>query len=209
MKVKIKPYANYYGTYQIVEPVLKFFKFNEDTIDAVANYCANTRLGEYYNHIAGKIMEYNENNRYKIVIDDYDTYNVDLTLAHIIVPLLKRFKEKTNGAPFVPFELRPDHLIPKDTQVEPGFQDEFYFEAWDYALDEMIFAFNSKLENWEDQFYSGEADYDYRDLPNGLVEVVEGKNHSHKFDKEGYTKYYDRIQKGFDLFGHMYQSLWW
>ena len=36
-----------------------------------------------------------------IVIHDYDTWNIDVTLAHIIVPMLKQLKEKKHGAPFV------------------------------------------------------------------------------------------------------------
>ena len=38
---------------------------------------------------------------HRVKIDKFDTWNMDVTLAYIIVPMLKRLKEVKQGAPFV------------------------------------------------------------------------------------------------------------
>ena len=45
-----------------------------------------------------------------IVIDDYDVWNLDCTLALIIVPALKLLKKKKQGAPVVDNEDVPENL---------------------------------------------------------------------------------------------------
>ena len=84
-----------------------------------------------------------------VVIDNYDTWNMDVTLAYIIVPMLKRLKEVKQGAPFVDNEDVSDELRASDedlhTHSKNGETDEHYFDRWDYVMDEMIFAFESKL----------------------------------------------------------------
>jgi hypothetical protein len=77
-----------------------------------------------------------------VEIDDYDVWNCDYTLAQIIHPLLVKFKEKKQGAPFVedenvPEELRSTSCAPKENEWDT---DENHFKRWDWALDEMIFA---------------------------------------------------------------------
>ena len=129
-----------------------------------------------------------------VVIDNYDTWNMDVTLAYIIVPMLKRLKEVKQGAPFVYNEDVSDELRASDEDLhihsKNGETDEHYFDRWDYVMDEMIFAFESKLEDWDEQFFSG------------------GHALNGKFNKEGYEKYSDRINNGFKLFGKYYNGLW-
>jgi hypothetical protein len=69
---------------------------------------------------------------------------------------------------------------------EEGLTDDKFFERFDYVLDEMIYAFSTKLDdNYEDQFYNGEhLDYE-----------------ACKADAE-------RVEQGFRLFGIFYNSLW-
>ena len=45
-----------------------------------------------------------------IDIHNYDTWNMDITLAYIIVPMLKQLKEVKHGAPFVDNEDVSDEL---------------------------------------------------------------------------------------------------
>ena len=100
-----------------------------------------------------------------VVIDDYDVWNLDHSLALIIVPALKILKEKKQGAPSVDNEDVSDELRASDEELHTysknGETDEHYFDRWDYVMDEMIFAFESKLEDWEEQFASGENDVDF------------------------------------------------
>lgn len=145
-------------------------------------------------------------NKKWVKIDRHDTWSMDNTLAYIIVPMLKQLKETTHGAPFVEMSERPDHLIgtvPKEFET-----DEFHFQAWDWVLDEMIFSFTSKLEEWEDQFMSGRHDIQWKKLPCGNYEMVHGPHHTFKIDMEGRQKYQDRITNGFRLFGKYYENLW-
>ena len=46
-----------------------------------------------------------------IVIDDYDVWNLDSTLALIIVPALKLLKKKKQGAPVVQNEDVPENPV--------------------------------------------------------------------------------------------------
>ena len=154
-----------------------------------------------------------------VVIDDYDVWNLDHSLALIIVPALKILKEKKQGAPSVDNEDVSDELRASDEELHTysknGETDEHYFDRWDYVMDEMIFAFESKLEDWEEQFMSGETDVDFKEIPDKkdsegepLFEMVYGPNHTRESDVEGSIKYQDRITKGFKLFGKYYEGLW-
>ena len=120
---------------------------------------------------------------HRVKIDKFDTWNMDVTLAYIIVPMLKQFKEVKHGAPFVDNEDVSDELRASDedlhTYSKNGETDEHYFDRWDYVMDEMIFAFQSKLD---EQFFSD--------------------------DIINYDAYSDRINNGFKLFGKYYNGLW-
>lgn len=142
-----------------------------------------------------------------IKIDKWDTWSMDHTLAHIIVPMLIQLKKTTHGCPVVDMCDRPDHLIgtiPKEAHIT----DEFWEESWDWVLDEMIFAFESKFEDWEQQFFSGESDWVCETRENGNTYMIEGRNHSLKMDAEGMKMYQARITNGFRLFGKYYEGLW-
>lgn len=117
-------------------------------------------------------------------IDEWDTWNMDSTLAHIILPMLKQLKETKQGAPAVELEDVPERLHPSNEQISIIFEgetDDNYFKRWDYVLDEMIWAFQ-----WP---------ADGRDV---LVYVPD----------EDYQEYSERLSNGFRLFGKYYQSLW-
>lgn len=120
-----------------------------------------------------------------VKIDPHDAINANVTLAHIIVPLLKQLKQNQQGAPFVDVEDVPDHLMPKHPIKKLGDVDDTHFERWDYVLDEMIFAFEKKLEedSWKDEFYVWEECEDAT-LGYKLVSC----------DKEGIYKMQKRIQ---------------
>mgnify|MGYP000099885715 FL=1 len=159
----------------------------------------------YHNWLFEKFGYENKQKVY-VKIDDYDTWNMDTTLAYIIVPMLKQLRNQKHGNPIVDMEDRPGHLIgtiPKGYDV-----DEFHFEAWDWVLGEMLFAFESKHDDWEDQFQSGEVDRVFIDREDGLVEWAEGPNHTFDVDMEGRMAYQKRVSNGFRLFGKYYECLW-
>ena len=152
-----------------------------------------------------------------VKIDRWDTWSMDHTLGMIILPMLKQLKETTHGAPFVddedvPEELKSTSAPPKENEYNT---DANHFKRWDWALDEMIFAFEHKLDDsWQSAFRSG--DLDMKTVPvewdeNGkatMYQWVDGPNNTYKCDYDGMKVVQDRIQNGFRLFGKYYSSLW-
>lgn len=122
----------------------------------------------------------------KIQIDPWDTWNLDHTLALIILPALKQLKEQKPGAPDVDNEDVPEELRSDNHYPENGTStDDHWHERWDYVIDEMIFSFDKLVnDDWEDEYFT-----------NG-------------FNKEGYTKFNERIENGLRLFGKYFRGLW-
>jgi hypothetical protein len=89
-----------------------------------------------------------------VKIDPWDTWSMDHTLAYIVAPMLKQLRETKHGAPFTDDADVPEHLR---TSAAPPTENEWdtddnHFKRWDWIMDEMIFAFESKLiddVDWE------------------------------------------------------------
>lgn len=92
----------------------------------------------------------------QIVIHPWDTWSVDVTLSYVIVPLLTKLKETT-------------HSYPSNL----GSMDE-----WHEILDEMIWAFTHKRDNFDT-----------------LMD-------------EDHISTQERMTNGFRLFGKYYENLW-
>jgi hypothetical protein len=141
-------------------------------------------------------------------IDDFDTWSMDHTLAYIIEPMLKQLKLTKHGAPYVYPEDVPAELRPTKKELtaytKNGETDSKFFERWDWVLDEMIFAFESKQNDWEGDYYEyremGPEESKDPDSPFGLKLVWE--------DREGQAAHQERMTNGFKLFGKYYESLW-
>ena len=146
-----------------------------------------------------------------VKIDKYDTWSMDSTLAHIILPMLKQLKATKHGAPFVDDMDVPDIL--KSTSAAPKENDwdtdANWHLRWDWVLGEMIFAFQSDVDDtWEARFRTGESDWEFIDREDGTSEMVKGANDTTEYDWDGLKAYQDRMQNGFSLFGKYYTSLW-
>jgi len=151
-----------------------------------------------------------------VKIDRYDTWSMDHTLADIILPMLKQLNTEKHGAPHV-----DDEDVPMEVQswVSPA-KDEYdidghHFARWDYVLNEMIFAFECKVDDtWQEKFSSGE--HDMKSVPckwdeNGkptLYNFEKGPNDTYKCDYEGMREVQKRITNGYRLFGKYYEALW-
>ena len=147
---------------------------------------------------------------------------MDTTLAYIIVPMLKLLKEKKHGAPMVDAKDVPKELRPSKEEIErhniDGETDPNFIKRWEWVMDEMIFAFESRLIDWEDQFYTGQHDVitvpvdgNGNEVPEDEAVVFEwrkGPNDTFKVDRKGLEAYQKRIDNGFKLFGKYYLSLW-
>jgi hypothetical protein len=167
-------------------------------------------------------VESKKKRKVKVHIDRWDTWSMDHTLAYIVLPMLEQLKATKHGAPFVddkdvPKELRSTSAPSlSEDDKDCGAVDDLHFKRWDWVLDEMIFAFRSKLDEgkWEDQFYTGEYDFvskatefDENGKPK-LYQLVKGPNDTRKIDMKGLQAYQKRISNGFRLFGKYYENLW-
>jgi len=217
MKVYIGPYESWFGPHQLAQCIL--FWMNKDD-DRVHNF------GEWIGDIPGFMplclwIERLKKRKIKVRIDRYDTWAMDHTLAHIILPMLKQLKETKHGSPCVddedvPVDIRSTNALPKDNEWDT---DSNHFKRWDWVLDEMIFAFESELnDNWDEEFWSGEfgetefveTEEEYiNPLTNKSEKMYTMKNTGTRTcDWDGRQKVQDRINNGFKLFGKYYQNLW-
>ena len=156
-----------------------------------------------------------------VKIDRWDTWSMDHTLAPIILPMLKQLQKTKHGSPGVddedvPEELKSTSAPPKENEWDT---DENWFKRWDWVLDEMIFAFECKVDDsWEEAFRSGVHDYitvpvdrDGNEVPKGehkFWQMKDGPKNTYKCDYDGMRVVEARIQNGFRLFGKYYQALW-
>jgi hypothetical protein len=162
------------------------------------------RIGNYpsYYYWLERLFGWNPTQKISVRIDLHDTWSMDQTLAHIVLPMLVQLKRTKHGAPNtdnadVPKELR---MSKKDTAqfAKDGSTDDKFFKRWDWILDEMIWAFNQKCrDDWEGDFYEYKDDDTERF---GLKLVWE--------DREGQQAHQARMTNGFKLFGKYYENLW-
>lgn len=119
-----------------------------------------------------------------VEIDDFDTWSIDSTLSHIIVPLLERLQQVQMGAPLVHNEDVPEEIWCLDEAWKAtGETDPHWFDRWNYVLNEMIFAMKAIRDDNEHELFSDYFSQEYRD-------------------------YIARVQKGCELFGKYFQNLW-
>lgn len=137
-----------------------------------------------------------------VKIDYYDTWSMDHSLAHIIVPMLKQLQATKHGSPMTELEDTPEHLHPT---VAPGphnnYDDETVHTRWSWVLNEMIWAFEQKLvDDGDSQFYDHSGVQPGASLNQQIGQM--------KVDRAGLEAYQKRMANGFRLFGKYYSSLW-
>ena len=153
----------------------------------------------WYHHYLYKWFGYSADQIKYIKIDRWDSWSADYTLAEIILPVLVQLKNDHQGAPFVdpddvPEYLKPSHMLEDDNV------DNTHFERWEWVLDEMIFAFSSKVEkDWEEQYRGPFISDESGSIMGGHFEWV---------DNEGRKAHQERMSNGFRLFGKYYENLW-
>jgi len=193
MKVKIGKHKQWIGPYQITG-LLKYLGFSAD-------YCH--KLGgkspEWLQNLC-EWIETKRNRKVKIKIDYYDTFNMDHTLALIILPMLIQLKENNCGHFIVENKDVPEelHTVGDDFSSE----GECTFKKYNWVMDEMIWSFSQVLDSDGDsEFFHYPDDYDFeKDLfsPENKMTI----------DKEGLKGYNERISNGLKLFGIYYRGLW-
>ena len=223
MKVKIGPYKDFIGPYQIAEKILFWKnKHEDDSVHNLGRWLSGDHHEKDPNQWLGKNLKPSLLLRFckwidskrkrtiEIHLDNYDNWNVNSTLSLIVVPMLKQLKETKHGAPWtddadVPEHLRSTAAPAKENEWDT---DENHFLRWDWIMDEMIWAFEQDTNEWEEKYYSGVIDMLKQEVEGGCFRLVDGPNHTFKVDEEGIKKHHERINNGRRLFAKYYDGLW-
>jgi hypothetical protein len=208
MKVYFSNYRNHWvSPFTILEKVFfwREIEYDEPIIEKWAN-----RLDPLCTAVMKTLDFFHPKIEY-VKIDHYDTWNMDSTLSKIIYPMLVQLNEKKHGAPFTNDEDAPEEL--KSTSA-PAKENEWdtdgnHFKRWDWIMGEMIWAFQQKNIDWEEQYRTGEMDVVWvKDPIDGSSEMTRGPLDTYKCDYEGMKVHQARIDNGLRLFGTYYQGLW-
>jgi len=187
MKINIGKHVNWIGPYQIAEKLLFWKDKYSETDDTVHNFgiwLAENKNGKdsWLTNVCDWIHQKRQR-KVKIRIDNYDTWSMDHTLAYIIVPMLKQLQATKHGAPFVddkdvPAELRSTAAPKRKNKYDT---DANHFKRWDWAINEMIWAFEQKISDSDFWFEMKASDA---------------------------KKLEARKKNGYRLFGKYYDALW-
>jgi hypothetical protein len=108
----------------------------------------------------------NRKRKINVRIDNYDTWSMDHTLAHITLPMLKQLRDTKHGSPFVDKEDLPEHLRFSErekavfdygcfdhslnaTEEELEAVDKKFQSQWLWVIDQMIWSFEQELDEYE------------------------------------------------------------
>lgn len=158
-----------------------------------------------------------------VKIDRWDTWSMDHTLAHIILPMLKQLRDTKHGSPMVDDEDVPEELkispVPTEIEKSKGVytqvhsiddnDDSLIHKKWYWVLNEMIFAFECKVkDDDESQFWDHSAyELDKKGTSEWLDDMSKGKSKT-KCDWDGLKAHQARKTNGYRLFGKYYEGLW-
>lgn len=182
MYVKMKPYRDYFGPFQLAEKILFWKDKDSDAVFDLGEKISETFIGDFLNWIDSK-----KKRTKKVRIDKYDTWSMDNTLAVIILPMLKQLKATKHGSPAVADEDVPEHLRSTVKPAKNEYEiDDLYHERWDWVMDEMIWAFEQIVDDSKENLY----------FDDGTLDV------------EGWKAYNKRIDNGTRLFGVYFRGLW-
>ena len=119
-----------------------------------------------------------------VVVDTEDFTNEDLwcldvTLAKLILPRLKAFRERHCSGPSIGYR---EGSFRSKGKYGPKLRKDLNYKHWDEILDKMIIAFELHLSHW---------DWDC------------------EYDTKEYNKRWAKVEEGLSLFGKYFGSLGW
>lgn len=135
MRVKIGPYRNYFGPYQLAQKILFWIPKEKDEYGYESTADRVHKFGEWLAHgsikpepAVGEETDWGDDRPetwiYKLLlwidkkkkrkievhIDRWDTWNMETTLGYIVRPMLKQLRANKHGAPWVDDEDVPEEL---------------------------------------------------------------------------------------------------
>ena len=202
MKVYISAYRDHWvSPYTIIERVCFWRVLGDDWQDEPWAERWSDRL-EPWCHRLQKFLDWIHPPIRYVKIDRYDTWSMDHTLAHIILPMLRQLKATKQGSPLTDLEDTPEHLHPRvPASPANNYDDETVHERWNWIMDEIIWAFEQELDDDDESKF---FDHSAVDRSAGFQTQM----NQIKMDTEGLRAHQDRKANGFRLFGKYYQGLW-
>lgn len=246
MRIKIGKYKSWFGPYQVAEALCFWAKDVKDEHGFKSKPEWVHKFGEWLSHgniepdpVVGEIRDWGSERHttwlykfllwidskkkrtVKVHIDKWDTWNMDYTLALIILPMLEQLKKTKHGSPHVDDEDVPPHLR-KGTTYEWDDQLTFDFykenneedlthKRWEWVLNEMIWAFKEHItDDAEDKFWGdiAEESFKWEYMEDGNYKLLSNDNNKSNYDQEGWKSWNEKKQNGFRLFGKYYTGLW-
>jgi hypothetical protein len=176
MKVNIGKYVSYYGIHGVVKPLRRIFG------DTFAEKMIKFLRGSLFDHLL-RWADSKSKRIEEVIIHDYDTWNLDHTLALVIAPALKKFREFDCGYHVIGNEDVSEEL---HTSENYGYhttdeEDEKRSAKWNYVLDEMVWAFDT---------------------------IIGEDNDEMNYTTEEEKARQERVANGLRLFAKYYRALW-
>ncbi len=209
MRVKIGPYLTWWGPYQIADLVFGNPEKYPDTTtwrhraaERLGDWLAKDRHGgdSWFARACQWIYDRRQRQVY-VHIDNYDVWNMDETLRHIIGPMFVLLKSKKQGYGLIADEDVPEHLHSTHAPAECEWElDGNAEKRYEWVLDELIWAFCTDHEQARAKFWDHSAVDDRADLNTQV--------HQLRVDREGLDAYEARLGKAYQLFGKYYQTFW-
>jgi hypothetical protein len=223
MKVKIGPYPNWWGPYQIAEAICFWAKPVTDEygikrkphwVHEFGTWLSENRDGS--DSWLLKTCQWIQDKRKRYIyvkIDNYDVWGADHTLSLIALPLLEKLKEHKHGSPCVDDSDVPEGMGLRSTEAPPKENDwdtdENFHDRWAWVLDEIIWAHRQEALGDPDSeacWTHGvpDANWPFPSTKTGIDRMIGNIT----CDDVALAKLTARKQNGFRLFGKYYQALW-
>ena len=155
-------------------------------------------IGPYQEHDLPQIIN--------IEIDPWDSWNAYTTIAKIAAPILRQLQQTNHGFGMVKAEDVPLELQRQNPYDDFGSfteeQTKEMQERWDWVTGEILWA----LEEIASDKPGLDAFYDQSEVKEGMsVKQMLSAMRVKYDDVDAYEK---RVQRGCELFGKYFQSLW-
>lgn len=236
MRVHIGPYTNWIGPYQIAEKILFWKDKSSDAVDRLGNFLAYWKWETDYDegekdksfiYRFCDLIESKKKRKIKVKLDRWDTWNMDSTLAIIILPMLKQLKKTKHGSGIVDLEDVPENMrFTEHPDWDENYQFDFYHEdendqhrhtcdvhtRYEWVLNELIWTFEQLQPDcdWEAQYWKTRPEIDLKKYPEDEGKTVVPVRWKVKGDCDfaALKAHADRIQNGLQLFGKYFKTLW-
>lgn len=147
MKIYIGPYKDYYSVHSFLY-YLEKIGVSEDRIVSIYSKFKHTWL---CNKLDSILEIFNRDRKIKIRIDNYDVWNMDHTLSHIILPMLIKLRDSNIGMINVSDEDVPEEYRSYNCAYNEYGSDNLLDDRHEWLMNELIWTFKSiNMKNIDD-----------------------------------------------------------